>query len=87
MAVIYNEENFIVEDEVVEVPEGVEAAWVILTPKTSPIPNIKKILVGGMYIAQQSQYKEKNINHKIELMFFAQSQHESQLRFFRIRRF
>ena len=33
VAILYNEENFSVEDAGIEVPGGIEAVWAILTPK------------------------------------------------------
>ena len=51
VAIVYTEENFYVEDAGIETPEGVEAGWVILTPKLSEINTVKKILVGGIYIS------------------------------------
>ena len=58
VALIYNEENFTVEDEVVETPKGVEAAWVILNPETNQL-SVKKILIGGIYIAPRLRYKQE----------------------------
>ena len=33
VAIVYNEENFTVDDAGIQVPEGIEAVWAILTPK------------------------------------------------------
>ena len=40
------------------IPESVEAAWAILTPKHSDIKDVQKILVGGVYIAPRTDYKQ-----------------------------
>ena len=56
VAIIYNEENFSVESAGVEAPEGIEATWIILTPRNPEVETIKKILVGGIYIAPRSQF-------------------------------
>ena len=56
VAILYTEENFIIEDANIEVPEGIEAVWLIMTPKNDN-ETVKKILVGGIYIAPCSQYK------------------------------
>ena len=81
VALVYNEENFIVEDAGLNVPNGIEAVWAILTPKSIDIPSIKKILVGGIYIAPQSQFKQLTIEHIIETMYSVQSRYDSQIRF------
>ena len=70
------------EDAGIETPEGVEAAWEIMTPKNKENQKIKKILIIGIYIAPKSQYKKKTIDHIIESMFLVQSKYESQVRFF-----
>ena len=75
VAIVYNEENFIVEEAGIEAPEGIEAVWIILTPKF-PNPVVKKILVGGIYIAPRSLYKQKTIDHIMETMFYVQSKYE-----------
>jgi hypothetical protein len=81
VAILYNEENFIVEEAGIEAPEGIEAVRIILTPKI-PNPVVKKILVGGIYIAPRSLYKQKTIDHIIETMFYVQSKYESQVHYF-----
>ena len=50
VAIVYNEENFIVEDAGLNAPNSIEAVWAILTPRNIDKPNIMKILVGGIYI-------------------------------------
>ena len=81
VAIVYTEENFYVEEAGIEPPEGVEAVWAIMTPKNKENQKIKKILVGGIYIAPKSQYKHTTIDHIIESMFLVQSKYESQVRF------
>ena len=58
VAVIYCQENLFVEEAEVEAPEGVEATWIVLTPKRNELESVKKILVGGIYIAPCSRYKQ-----------------------------
>ena len=79
--------TFVVEDAVIEAPEGIEAVWAILTPKERGISNVKKILFGGIYIAPRSQYKQETVDHIVQSMFCAQSRYDSQVCFFHIRRF
>ena len=40
MALVYNEENLVVEDPGIAHPEGIEAVWLILTPKNTNWRNI-----------------------------------------------
>ena len=81
VAIVYSEENVRVEDADIEIPEDVEATWVILTPKINEITTIRKILVGGIYIAPRSQFKQKSIKHIIETMFMVQSRYEFPLHY------
>ena len=81
VAILYCQKNFVVEDAEIEVPEGIEAAWVILTPRNSEIDTVKKILVGGIYIAPRSLYKQETVDHIVETMFYVQSLYDSQVRF------
>ena len=81
VAILYNEENFSFENADIAVPEGIEAVWAILTPKNKDGDIVKKILVGGIYIAPRSLFKQQTIEHIIESMFYVQSRYESQVRF------
>ena len=81
VAIVYNEENFAVEEPAIIVPEGVEAAWIILTPRSTEISSVKKILIGGIYIAPRSIHKQTTIEHIIETMHYVQSQYEEPICF------
>ena len=74
--------NFFVEDAAIEASEGIEAVWVILTPKKKAMVGVNKILVGGIYISPCSKLKQQTIDHIIATMFCVQSRHESQVCFF-----
>jgi hypothetical protein len=80
VAIVYCEENFSVEDPGIDTPEGIEAVWVVLTPKNKDIDTVKKILVGGVYISPRSQNKQATIDHIIQTMCLVQSQYECQVR-------
>ena len=73
--------NFFVEDAGIEAPEGIEDVWIILTPKERGSPSVKKILVGGIYIAPRSLFKQETVDHIIQSMFCVQSRYDSQVRF------
>ena len=79
VTIVYCEENFSVEDPRVDIPEGIKAAWVVLTPKHKDIDTVG---VGGVYISPRSQNKQKTLDHIIQTMFLVQSQYESQVRYF-----
>ena len=82
VAIVYNEENFKVEDPGVKIPEGVEAVWALLTPKSSEIAQVKRILVGGIYISPRSLKKQETIEHIIATMHSVQSRFDDTIRFF-----
>jgi hypothetical protein len=82
VALVYNEVNFHVEEAGIDVPEGIEAVWAIMTPRSTDVLNIKKILVAGIYISPRSKYKQETIEHIIETMHSVQSRYEHQIRFF-----
>ena len=46
-----------------------------MTPKDSEIETVKKILVGGIYIAPCSKFKQNTIDHIIETMFYVHSRY------------
>ena len=82
VAIVYNEENFKVEDPGVNIPEGVEAVWALLTPKSSEIAQVKRILVGGIYTSPRSLKKQETIEHIIATMHSVQSKFDDTIRFF-----
>ena len=82
VALVYNEVNFHVEEAGIDVPEGIEAVWAIMTPRSTEVLNIKKILVAGIYISPRSKYKQETIEHIIETIHSVQSRYEHQIRFF-----
>ena len=82
VAIVYNEENFKVEDPGVNIPEGVEAVWALLTPKSNEIDQVKRILVGGIYISPRSLKKQETIEHIIATMHSVQSKFDDTIRFF-----
>ena len=81
-AIIYNEERFEVEELVTTKPESVESVYAIVTPKHKANNNIEKILIGAVYIAPRSQFKQEAVESIIETMHYAQSICEKQLKYF-----
>ena len=81
-AIVYNENRFKVEELKINAPEGVESVFAIVTPKYKVKNNIEKILVGAVYIAPRSQYKQEAVESIIETMYYAQSLYEEQLKYF-----
>ena len=80
-AIIYNTNSFNLEQLFVSNPEGIESVYAILTPKQKGSHEIEKILIGSVYIAPRSQFKQEAIEHIIETMHFAQSQCREHLRY------
>ena len=64
-AIVYDETRFMVEEVVHGVPDGVEAAWALLTPRQYDhhLQNIKRICVGSIYISPRSRKKVETIEH------------------------
>merc|ERR1712122_263333 len=64
-AILFNNARFTPEEEVFRVPDGVEAAWVILAPKQldSRLQKVKRICVGSIYISPKSKFKENTTNN------------------------
>ena len=61
VAITYTEEHFYVEDAGIETPEGIEAAWVRLTPKKSVKKNLgRRSLHIPPVTVQTSFYKTYN---------------------------
>ena len=74
-AIIYNSNRFTVEKIDVSPPENVEAVWAFFTPHRNGNTNcrVKKIAVGAIYAAPNSQHKQATIDHIIETMHFIRS--------------
>ena len=80
-AIIYTEQNFIVEDANIQVENGVEACWAIFTPRNIEYSSTKRICVGSIYIAPKSQYKQESVDHIIEVMFQIKARFGNQINF------
>lgn len=66
-AIVYNQGSFKVESLDVDVEDGVEAVWALLTPKvSSAVSKVKRIAVGSFYVSPNSQHKPATIDHIIE---------------------
>ena len=80
-AIIYTEQNFLVEEAKVPIENGVEACWAIFTPKYKQLPNIKRICVANIYISPGSKYKRESIDHIIDVMFQIKAQFGNEVNF------
>jgi hypothetical protein len=80
-AIIYNEQNFSVEEAETPKEYGVEACWAIFTPKRKDLPNIKRICVGSIYIAPKSKYKQQSVDHIVDVMFLMKARFGNQVNF------
>ena len=80
-AIIYNEENFFVEEADIQVEEYIEACWAIFTPKRKDISYIKKICVGSIYIAPRSKHKQETVDHIIDVIFQMKARYGNQVNY------
>ena len=62
---MYDETKFIVEKISVDVPNGIEAVWALLTPRAydDHLQKIRRICVGSIYISPRSKLKAQTIEH------------------------
>ena len=62
-AILFNNARFAPEEQVFSIPDGIEAAWVILAPKQldSRLQKVRRICVGSIYISPKSKHKEDTI--------------------------
>ena len=71
-AVIYNESRFRVEKINMNIQQGIEVVWVIMTPRKldHKLQRIKRICVCSVYIAPRSELKTETINHIIQTIHY-----------------
>ena len=83
-AIVYNNTRFAPEEEMIKVPDGVEAAWVILTPKQldSRLQKVKRICVGSIYISPKSKYKDTTIEHIIHTIHTMRAKYNNEIHFY-----
>ena len=81
-AIVYNENKFRVSEIELFLPEGVEACWALFTPKSSsPQYRVKRIAVGTFYIAPNSKFKDKTIEHIIESIHIIRAMYDNDVHF------
>ena len=83
-AIVYNNTRFASEEEMIGVPDGVEAAWVTLTPKQldSRLQKVKRICVGSIYISPKSKYKDQTIEHIIHTIHSMRAKYNNEIHFY-----
>ena len=64
-AIVYDDTKFTVEEVAHGVPEGIEVAWALLTPRQYDhhLQKIRRICVGSIYISPRSKHKLDTIEH------------------------
>ena len=82
-AIVFNESRFKVEKVNVNVQEGIESVWVIMTPKIldHKLQRIKRICVSSIYIAPRSAMKSETMSHIIQTIHFIRSKYDNQVSF------
>ena len=81
-AIVYNENKFRVSEIELFLPEGVEACWALFTPKSSsPQYRVKRIAAGTFYIAPNSKFKDKTIEHIIESIHIIRAMYDNDVHF------
>ena len=83
-AILYNNRRFKASEPEVGVPEGVEAAWVVLTPVKldSNLQRVLRICVGSIYISPKSKYKDETITHIIHTIHAVRAKFNHQVHFY-----
>ena len=83
-AILFNNTRFTAEEVVFRVPDGVEAAWVILAPKQldNRLQKVKKICVGSIYISPKSKFKENTIEHIIHTIHATRAKYNNEVHFY-----
>ena len=82
-AVIYNGVRFKVEKVNVNMEEGIETVWVVMTPKQldQKLQRIKRICIGSVYIAPRSDMKSETVSHIIQTIHYIRSKYDNQVNF------
>ena len=83
-AILYNNTRFKALEPEVGVPEGVEAAWVVLAPVRldSNLQRVKRICVGSIYISPKSKYKDETITHIIHTIHAMRAKYNHEVHFY-----
>ena len=80
---IYNESKFKVEKINVNIEEGIESVWVMMTPRIldHKLQKVKRICVGSLYIAPRSEMKSETMSHIIQTIHYIRSKYDNQVHF------
>ena len=81
-AVKVNQTRFKVEHADIEVPEGVEAIWAVLTPGADTSSSkVKRIAVGSIYVSPNFKYRVATIDHIIEIIHLLRAKYHNEIHF------
>ena len=81
-AIVYNDSRFKVTKEVVDTPEKVETVWALCEPITqSANIKVKRIIIGSVYVAPNSQHKLKTIDHIIGAIHSFRAKYDNNVNF------
>ena len=82
-AIVYDDTKFSVEEVALGVPEGVEAAWALLTPRQYDhhLQKIRRICVGSIYISPRSKHKLDTIEHLTHTVHSMRAHYNNEVHF------
>ena len=81
--VVYNETKFKVEKVNVNIEEGIESVWVIMTPRIldHKLQKIKRVCICSVYIAPRSVMKSETMSHIIQTIHYIRSKYDNEVHF------
>ena len=79
-AIVYNESQFKVTIPDIIVPENIEAAWAVFTPINTRV-NVKRIVIGSIYVSPRSRQKNETVDHIIESIHLMRAKYDNNVQF------
>merc|ERR1711954_273541 len=77
-----NPDRFFITQPKVQVPEGVEVVWCVISPKKTPQNSkIKNICIASVYISPKYRYKKQTIAHIVESIHLIRSFYDNSISF------
>ena len=72
---------FIIEPNI-QVPDGVEVIWTVISPKKMPkFAKIKNICIASVYISPKSRFKKQTIAHLVESIQLMKSYYDNDVKY------
>ena len=82
-AIVYNKMRLELIDTEFRVPLGVEAVWVVFSPRRldDQLQRVRRICVGSIYIAPRSPFKRETISHIIHTIHLVRARYNNEVHF------